>query len=209
MNPYKYIVLGLGILPFLGWLAALWFTQDGLGANPVEALSHESGTWTLRFLLLTLAMTPLARLGLRRAVSFRRMLGLFTFFYASVHFLVWFWLDRQLDWAYMLEDVLKRPYITVGFLAFLILLALAMTSNMASMRRLGRHWKTLHRGVYAAAVLGILHYLWLVKADALLPLVYFGIFALLMALRLLPPKRKKAVLGWKRLLPGLINNIGA
>ncbi len=182
MNRYKFMLLGIGCMPLL-WLLFAAFT-DRLGPNPVEALSHETGSWTLRFLLLTLAMTPLRKLGWRRAVSYRRMLGLFSFFYASLHLLVWLWLDRELDWAYMLEDIFKRPYITVGFIAFLILLALALTSNIRSMKRLGKHWKRLHRLVYLAAFLGILHYLWLVKADLRQPLIYLSVFIVLMLFRL-------------------------
>jgi len=160
-------------------------SNDRLGANPVEALSHESGSWALRFLLITLAITPLRRLtGWHKPVLLRRMLGLFSFFYACLHFLVWLWLDREFAWGSMLADIATRPYVTVGFLSFLILLVLALTSNMFSMRRLGLRWKGLHRLVYAAALLAILHFIWLVKADLMQPLIYLGIFVVLMLLRL-------------------------
>ncbi len=182
MKKWKIPVFLLALLPLVGML---WggFNND-LGANPVETLSHETGSWTLRFLLITLAITPLKNLtGWRRPVLLRRMLGLFSFFYASLHVLVWLWLDREFAWSGMLADIVKRPYITVGFLSVLILTALALTSNIFSMRRMGKHWKRLHQLAYAAAFLGILHYIWLVKADLLLPLVYLAVFGLLMLLR--------------------------
>ncbi|WP_457673880.1 sulfite oxidase heme-binding subunit YedZ [Thiolapillus sp.] len=187
MRLWKLPVFLAGMAP-LAWLAWGVYREE-LGPNPVEYLTHATGDWALRFLLVTLAITPLKRItGWRRPMLLRRMLGLFSFFYASLHLLVWLWLDRELYWAGMLEDVLKRPYITVGMLAFSILLVLALTSNAFSMRRLGRNWQRLHRLAYGAAALGILHYLWLVKADLLQPLTYLGVFVLLMLLRM-PGKR--------------------
>ncbi|BAO44595.1 protein-methionine-sulfoxide reductase heme-binding subunit MsrQ [Thiolapillus brandeum] len=199
MNAWKLMVFVLCLLP-LGYLG-LGIYEEDLGPNPVEYLTHETGIWALRLLLLTLAITPLRRFtGWRRPVMLRRMLGLFSFFYACLHLLIWLWLDRELIWSGMFDDVLKRPYITVGFIAFLILSALAATSNSFSMQRLGRRWKRLHRFAYAAAALGILHYLWLVKADLLHPMIYMVVFLLLMGLRLpgLPerkpmPFRRKVV----------------
>ncbi len=183
MRWWKLPVFLAGLAPFL-WLAWGIYRED-LGPNPVEYLTHATGDWALRFLLITLAITPLRRFsGWRKPMLVRRMLGLFSFFYACLHLMIWLWLDREWQWAGMLEDVLKRPYITVGMLAFAILLALALTSNMFSMRRLGKNWQRLHRLAYGAAALGILHYIWLVKADLLLPLTYLAVFGLLMVLRL-------------------------
>ncbi|HDK38344.1 MAG TPA: sulfoxide reductase heme-binding subunit YedZ [Thiolapillus brandeum] len=183
MIKWRIMVFALSLLP----LAAItWgMFNDGLGPNPVEALSHETGSWALRFLLITLAMTPLRRLtGWRRPVLLRRMLGLFSFFYVCLHVLVWLWLDREFAWSGMLADIAKRPYITVGFLSFMMLTALALTSNTYSMRRLGKRWQALHRLVYAAAALAVLHFIWLVKADLLQPLIYLGILVVLMLLRM-------------------------
>jgi len=156
-----------------------------LGANPVEALLHRTGDWTLRLLLVTLAVTPL-RLwtGWSWPLRLRRMLGLFAFFYAVAHVVVYLWLDRQLAWGEIVTDIAERPYITVGFAAFLILSALAVTSPKAMVRRLGRRWQRLHRWIYPAAVLGVVHFWWLVKADVLEPLVYALVLALLLAVRL-------------------------
>ena len=180
------LVFGLCLLP-LGLLAADAL-RGALGANPVEALEHRTGDWALRLLLLTLALTPLRRLGgwqwpLRR----RRMLGLFAFFYASVHLVVYVVVDQFLDLAAVWEDILERPYVLAGSLAWLLLLPLALTSTRAAMRRLGRRWKRLHRLVYAAAGLAVLHYLWLVKADLREPLLYAAVLVLLLLLRL--PRR--------------------
>lgn len=156
-----------------------------LGANPIERLTHLSGDWALRFLLIGLALTPLRRwFGWTAVIRLRRMIGLFAFFYASIHFLVYLVLDQYFAWEYIWEDVVKRPYITLGFSALVLLIPLAMTSTNAMMRRLGRHWKSLHRMVYVTAVLGVFHYLWLVKADTREPLIYALILLLLLVLRL-------------------------
>lgn len=163
---------------------------DALGANPVEALLHATGDWTLRMLLITLAVTPVRRLsGWAWPLRLRRMLGLFAFFYALLHLTVYLWLDRQLLWSEILVDLTERPYITLGFAAILILVPLAATSTRAMMRRLGRNWKRLHRGVYAAAVLGVVHFWWLVKADVTEPLVYAVILGLLLGARRLPARK--------------------
>ena len=170
-------------LPFLLLATAVY--QQNLGANPIETLNHSTGDWTLRFLLITLSMTPLRQLsGWTGWIRFRRMLGLFAFFYAVLHFLSWIWLDQQFLWPSIVEDVLERPYITVGFTAFVLLIPLALTSNGYSMRKLKRRWQTLHKLVYLIAVLGVLHYLWLVKADNLEPLVYLGTLVFLLVFRL-------------------------
>ncbi len=179
----KPLVFSVSLLPlvWLFWLA--W--SDQLGANPVETLSHRTGDWSLRFLLLTLAVTPLRRLtgwnGLQR---FRRMLGLFAFFYVSLHLSVYLIFDQFFDLSAIIADVAKRPYITVGFAGFVLLIPLAVTSTNQMIRRLGRNWQRLHRLVYLIAILGVLHYLWLVKADLREPLMYAGILAVLLGYRL-------------------------
>ena len=160
----------------------------GLGANPVEAITHTTGEWTLRLLLATLAITPLRHFtGWVWLTRLRRMVGLFAFFYLTLHFATYAVLDASLDLAYIVEDVADRLYITVGFAAFVMLVPLAATSTNAMVRRLGPvRWRRLHRLVYAAAVGGALHFLWLVRADLLEPLIYAGVLAALLAARLPP-----------------------
>jgi len=172
---------------------------DALGANPVEAITHTTGEWTLRLLLVTLAITPLRRLtGWVWLTRLRRMAGLFAFFYLMLHFATYAVLDASLDLAYIVEDVADRLYITAGFAAFVMLVPLAATSTNAMVRRLGPvRWRRLHRLVYAAGICGVLHYLWLVKADLREPLVYTAILAVLLAARLpvvanrLKPRRSR------------------
>lgn len=145
---------------------AAGIVTDDLGANPIEYITHETGWFALAFLFLSLTVTPVRRAtGWHVLVRFRRMLGLFAFFYASLHLLTWFVFDHTLDVMGMLEDVVERPFITVGMTAFLIMVPLALTSNAAMIRRLGRRWQTLHRLVYVAAIAGVVHFWWLVKAD--------------------------------------------
>lgn len=185
----KLVVHLLALLPF-AWLAFDVWT-DALGADPIAEITHRSGDWALRFLLVALAVTPLRRAtGWSVLAQFRRLLGLYAFFYASLHFATYLVLDLGGYWAQILEDIAKRPYITVGFLAWLLLLPLALTSTRGMMRRLGRGWARLHRIVYAVGVLGVLHYLWLVKADRTEPLVYATILALLLLLRIPPIARR-------------------
>ena len=184
-NLLKVLVFMLCLLPAvsLGWQ----FINDNLGANPFEVLTRESGQWVLRFLLLTLAMTPVRTItGYSWPLRYRRMLGLFTYFYASAHLLTYLWLDQFFDWQEITTDILKRPYITLGILAFILLTPLALTSNRGMMRRLGRHWKTLHKLVYLIAILGVLHFLLLVKADIREPVIYSLVLMLLLILRLRP-----------------------
>jgi len=171
--------------------ALLWAAfDDGLGANPVERLTHETGQWTLRFLLLTLGMTPLRQwTGLAVWIRFRRLLGLYTFFYLCCHFMIWFIADHSLDVVAMGEDIIKRPYITLGFSALLLMLPLAITSNQAMIRRLGKKWKSLHQLVYLILALGVLHFIWLVKADYLEPTIYAIIAVVLLLHRAGPMKR--------------------
>jgi len=160
--------------------------RDTLGANPVETILHQTGLWALRLLLLSLAITPLCRVtGIGDWVRFRRLIGLFSCCYALLHFSTYAVLDQGLDMGEILTDVLKRPYVTLGFVAFLLLLPLAATSHNGIIRRLGgQRWKRLHRLVYVAGLAGVLHYLWLVRADSLPPLLYLALFLGLMLFRL-------------------------
>jgi sulfoxide reductase heme-binding subunit YedZ len=159
----------LGMLIFNGF-------QNNLTANPIEYITHDTGIWSLRFLLLTLAMTPLKILtGSVLFIRLRRMLGLFTFFYASLHLIIYVWLDLGLDWPHFFEDVLERPYITVGMLAWFIMLPMAATSNKFMIKKMGKKWQRLHQSIYFVIILGSLHFLWLVKSDLTEPLIYAGI----------------------------------
>src|SRR5690349_17427792 len=193
----RYIKVALFIvcltpLGLLGWDA---YTQN-LGANPIEKITHTTGDWTLRFLLITLSVTPLRKLlGVPAFIKFRRMLGLFAFFYGSLHFLTYIWLDKFFNLHEMLIDVAKRKFITVGFTAFVLLIPLAVTSTAGWIRRLGgKRWQKLHRLIYISAVAGVIHYLWLVKADIRKPLVYGAVLAVLLAYRIwvwFQPRLKK------------------
>lgn len=156
----------------------------GLGANPVEELIHRFGIWGLNFLLITLSITPLRYLtGWNWLLRFRRMLGLFAFFYILMHFLAYAGVDQRFDLAAIFEDVLERPFITIGFTAFLLLIPLAATSTNGMMKRLGRRWQKLHRLVYVITILGAWHFYWQVKLDTLEPLVYIAILAGLLGYR--------------------------
>ncbi len=183
-------VFTAALLPAL-WLGYAFFT-DRLGANPFEALTRSSGEWTLRFLLLTLAMSPLREaFGWRWPLRLRRMFGLYAFFYGLLHLTTYLWFDQFFDWPEIGRDILKRPFITAGMGALLILAALAATSNQAMMRRLGRRWKPLHRLVYPAVVLAVLHHFWLVKADLRWPAIYGIIAAGLLGWRLYRRYRRR------------------
>ena len=174
----------------------VWRGFDGnLGANPVETITHETGDWALRFLLFTLAITPIRNwTGEASVIRFRRMLGLYVFFYAFCHFLIWFIADHSFDFAEMLEDIIDRPYITLGFSALVVMLPLAITSNQAMIKRLGAaRWKSLHKLTYLVAVLAVLHFLWLVKADYL----EAGIYAVIAAALLLQRVKFKPFLSVK------------
>lgn len=168
----KVPVFILCLVP-LGLLAWRGFHND-LTLNPVQYIEHTTGDWVLRFLAMTLAITPLRKmLRLPQLIRFRRMLGLFAFFYVCLHFTTWVWLDRYFDWRQMLDDITKRPYITVGFAGFVLLIPLAITSTAGWIRRLGgKRWQLLHRLIYATAILGVIHYYWLVKSDVRVPLEY-------------------------------------
>lgn len=185
LRAMKVAVFILCLLP-LGKLALEAFGVAGmsLGANPVEELLHRCGKWGLNFLLITLAITPLRRLsGWNAAIRFRRMLGLFAFFYILLHFLVYAGLDQRFAMQYIIEDIVERPYITLGIIALVLLLPLAITSTNGMMRRLGRRWQKLHRLVYPIAILAVWHFYWQVKQDILEPLIYAGILALLLGVR--------------------------
>jgi len=181
-NPKVWIALAC-LLPLLRLIGL--GVSGGLGANPIEFITRSTGTWTLVELLVTLSVTPLRRLtGRADLIRYRRMLGLFSFFYACLHFVTYVWLDQFFEPAAIAKDIVKRPFITVGFSAFVLLIPLAATSNYAMMRRLGRRWQQLHRLVYPIALLGVIHYLWLVKKDMTEPLIYGAVLALLLAMRL-------------------------
>lgn len=186
----KQILFGLALLPLL---RLLWLgMHDRLTANPIEFITRATGDWTLYFLCFTLAITPLRRLtGQNSLLRLRRMLGLFTFFYASLHFLTFLWFDHFFDLADMVRDVLKRPFIAMGFSAFVLLIPLAVTSNDAMVRMLGRRWMLLHRLIYVIAVLSMLHFWWMRagKNNFTEPLIMVAIVAVLLALRLLGARR--------------------
>ena len=191
------VVLFLLCLVPLGKLTLELFGLSGLslGANPIEELIHRLGNWGLNFLLITLAVTPIRRLtGQAWLMRIRRMLGLFAFFYLLMHFLTYAGLDQRFDIKVIVEDVIERPYITIGMTGLLLLLPLAITSTNAMMRRLGRRWQKLHRLVYLIAILGVWHFYWQVKQDILEPLIYALILAVLLSYRLLVRwRRRRAV----------------
>ncbi len=185
------IVAGIGPALYLG-LGLLEVTSIDLGANPAEKLEHFTGTTTLVLLLLSLTVTPLRRLtGINPLIRLRKPLGLWAFAYAVLHMGCYLVFDQSLLWGEVLHDIAKRPYITVGFSAFLILLALASTSSAGAVRRLGKRWMTLHRLVYVAAVLGVLHYLWLVKLDVSTPVTFGMALVVLLAARIERPFPKR------------------
>lgn len=180
---FKALAHALALLPLAALVRGV--VEDSLGADPVAALTHATGEWALRLLLLGLALTPLRRLtGQAWPIRFRRLVGLYAFFYACLHLAVFLVFDLGQYWTQIFEDIVKRPYITVGFAAWLLLVPLAFTSTRGWMRRLGRRWTQLHRLVYAVGVLAVLHFLWLVKSDLREPLVYAGILAALLGTRL-------------------------
>src|SRR5262245_57616869 len=176
-------VFGGCLMPLvvLAWQAL----TNNLGANPIDEITDITGVWTLRFLLITLAVTPVRRLtGWNRLIQLRRMLGLFACFYGSLHFLTYIWLDQFFVFEDIIADVIERPFITVGFAIFTLLFLLAVTSTTAMIKRLGgRWWQRLHRLVYAIAIGGVVHYLWLVKADIRQPVLYGSILGVLLVYR--------------------------
>ncbi|MBA4708020.1 sulfite oxidase heme-binding subunit YedZ [Aquitalea aquatica] len=181
-NWLKITVFLLALLPLA---RAAWIVLSGMAVNPVEFITRSTGTWTLSFLLITLAISPLRQLsGWGWPLRLRRMLGLYAFFYGCLHFTTYLWLDQFFDWSGILHDIAKRPFITVGFAAMLLMTPLAITSTQGWMRRLKRNWGRLHRLVYPVAMLGVLHYWWLVKKDLTQPLLYGTALALLLGWRL-------------------------
>lgn len=181
----KVVVFMACLLPvaLLSWDA---YTQN-LGANPIEKITHTTGDWTIRFLLITLSITPARKLfRLPSLIRFRRMLGLFAFFYGCLHFTTYIWLDKFFDIHAMLHDIAKRKFITVGLTAFVLLIPLAITSTAGWIRRLGgKRWQRLHQLIYVSAICGVIHYLWLVKADIRKPLEYGAILAMLLGYRII------------------------
>jgi len=187
----KPVIFLLCLLPLamLGWEAL----HGELTANPIEFITHATGDWTLRFLVITLCVTPFRKiLHLPELIRFRRMLGLFAFFYACLHFTTYIWLDKFFDLSEMWKDIAKRKYITVGFTAFLLLIPLAVTSTAGWIRRLGgKRWQMLHRLIYFSAALGVIHYYWQVKSAVIRPLTYGAIVAVLLLWRLFASLSKK------------------
>jgi len=180
----KVVVFLICLIPFAD---LLWrFIQGKLGINPVETLQHGTGDWTIRFIVFTLCITPFRKLfKLPDLIRFRRMLGLFAFFYVSLHFLTYLGPDQSFDLSGMWKDVAKRPFITVGFAAFVSLIPLAITSTAGWIRRIGgKRWQMLHRLIYFAAVCGVVHYYWLVKSDVRKPLFYGALVGILLLFRL-------------------------
>jgi methionine sulfoxide reductase heme-binding subunit len=190
----KALVFLVALVPLGKLISGVLFFPDWLGANPAEFITRATGDWTLRFLLITLAITPLRRISEWNALlRFRRMLGLFTFFYGVVHFSSFIAFDHVFDIGEILKDIVKRPFITVGFTALMLMSPLAATSTNAMVRRLGgRRWLLLHRLVYVIAPLGVLHFWWMVKRDVTEPAIYAVILALLLGARLAGRLRRGA-----------------
>ena len=184
LSRVKIALFLLALIPLARLI--LGAVDDALGANPIEKITRSTGYWTLTLLMFTLSITPLRRLtGWLWWVRVRRMLGLFAFFYASLHFLTYLVLDQFFDWDSIIKDIVKRPYITVGFPAFVLLIPLAATSTNAMIKRLGgKRWRCLHRLVYVTAIGGVVHYWWLVKKDLTNPITFATILAVLLGLRL-------------------------
>jgi sulfoxide reductase heme-binding subunit YedZ len=180
----KPVIFLVCLLPLarLGWKAL----NHGLGANPIQVITFSTGTWTLVFLMLTLTVTPARKLSmLFWLIQYRRMLGLFAFFYGSLHFLTYLWLDQFFDIHSIYKDIFKRPFITAGFTGFVLMVPLALTSTRKAIRRLGKRWQLLHRLIYVSSIAGVIHYIWLVKKDVRTPLVYAAVLAILLLYRIL------------------------
>lgn len=187
----KAVVFVAGLLPLV--MLVVGGLQDDLTANPIEYITRDTGDWTMRFLLITLSITPLRRL-LQQPdlIRFRRMLGLFAFFYGVLHLFTWAWLDKFFDLPEMWADVVKRRFITMGMLGFLLMIPLAITSTTGWIRRLGKKWQQLHRLIYISALAGVIHYYWLVKSDIRMPLLYGVILLVLLGLRFVKTTRPAA-----------------
>jgi methionine sulfoxide reductase heme-binding subunit len=189
-------VLCLAPLAYLGWLAS----KNDLGANPIERVEHFTGDWALRLIIATLAITPLRKLlGLPDLIRFRRLIGLFAFFYACLHFSAYVGLDQFFDFSAIWKDIAKRPYVTAGFTGFVLMIPLAVTSTAGWIRRLGgKRWQKLHRLIYVTAIAGVIHYYWLVKSDIRLPVFYGCLVVLELTYRVVvrkPTKKAAAVQG--------------
>lgn len=194
MKYFSQLKAALFIASLYPLLRLSWFAfSDQLGANPIELITRSLGTWTLVFLLITLTITPLRKLsGWTWLIKLRRMAGLFAFFYATLHFITYIWLDQFFDLSAMYKDVIKRPFITIGFAAFVLLIPLALTSTNAMMKKMGgKNWQLLHRLVYTIALFGVLHYWWLVKKDLTQPIIYSSVLAVLLGYRLWVWQSKK------------------
>jgi sulfoxide reductase heme-binding subunit YedZ len=190
---YKFIVFTACLIP-LARLAWKGF-QDELGANPIEVITHSTGLWTLIFLLITLSITPARKLTSQPwLIRFRRMLGLYAFFYGFLHFMTYFWLDQFFDLHAIVRDVYRRPFITMGFAAFVLMIPLAVTSTRGWIRRLGgRRWNVLHKMIYVSAIAGVVHFIWLVKKDITQPTRYAIMLGLLLGYRVVTWGRRKLV----------------
>jgi sulfoxide reductase heme-binding subunit YedZ len=197
LSRLKPLVFLLCLIPF-GQLAYAAYTGD-LGVNPIDFITRFTGSWTLIFLIGTLAVTPLRRLtGWTDLIKFRRMFGLFAFSYALTHFATYLVLDHFFDWHAIGKDIVKRPYVTAGFTAFVILVPLALTSTARMIRRLGKRWQKLHRLVYVAAVAGVIHFYWLVKADIRRPAQYGFVLAVLLLYRIIVIRRSSIAKSFTR-----------
>jgi sulfoxide reductase heme-binding subunit YedZ len=201
-NPKPQVVKRIKAAGFVACLIPLvllvWRgAHHGLGANPIEYITRSTGWWTLSFLLITLLVTPLRRwTGWNWLLRLRRMLGLYAFFYASLHFTTYIWLDQFFDLRSIVKDVIKRPFVTIGFTAFVLLLPLALTSTNAMVRRLGgKRWQLLHRLVYVIAICGAIHFWWLVKKDITEPLIFAALLAMLLGARLMFLARRRQPAG--------------
>jgi sulfoxide reductase heme-binding subunit YedZ len=191
----KLFVWALCLAPFLRLAWRIW--HKDVTPNPIEFITHFTGDWTIRLIVATLAITPLRKLlHVPDLIRFRRLIGLFAFFYACLHFATYLWLDHGFDMAAIVKDVAKRPYVTAGFTGFVLLIPLAVTSTTGWIRRLGgKRWQRLHRLIYVTAIAGVIHYYWLVKSDIRLPVLYGALVALELGYRLLAalkPSRKLA-----------------
>ena len=186
----KPVTFLLALTPFI-WLLLKVFQND-LGPDPAQTLSIETGEWTLRFLLLTLAITPFTQIfKMIEIARLRRMIGLFTFFYGSIHFVSWMAFTLGFRWLAIVEELVERPYITVGFLAYVILFLLGITSTNYMVRKLGRNWKRLHKFIYAASVLAIIHLLWILRTDITEAVIYGAVLAILLGYRVLRRLKSK------------------
>ena len=199
----KVLVFVLCLVPlfWLGWRAY----NQRLTANPIEYITHYTGDWTLRFVILTLFVTPLRKiLNLPELIRYRRMLGLYAFFYGSLHFLIYLCIDKFFAWGDILEDIGKRRYITVGFLGFVLMVPLAVTSTAGWIRRMGgKRWQLLHRAIYITVIAGVVHYYWLVKSDVRLPIFYAVLATLVLGYRLIAMRGRKSGAAAKSPVPGI------